>query len=152
MRFASVDKHVGRDVTRGRPSTIIRIPMFYTFSSTCGRTNESLTFPVNCGFMVYRCTAETFYCPAMRDNAALTAECPRPKWIQRVHARRICGKRIPSCFVFRGHAWNIESVQWRRSTRIRAKDPAELQTSQFYDDIITKIYLFMSENEPTRSR
>lgn len=91
--------------------------VLYAFSArTCGRTNESLTFPVNCGFMVYRRTAETFYCPAMRDNAALTAECPRPKWIQRVHARRICGKRILSCFVFRGRARNIESVQWRRRT------------------------------------
>lgn len=43
--------------------------------NTCGRTNESFTFPVNCGFMVYRRTAETFYCSVMRDNAALTAEC-----------------------------------------------------------------------------
>lgn len=51
-------------------------PLHACCSGTCRRTNESLTFPVNCGFMVYRRTAETFYWPAMRDNAALTAECP----------------------------------------------------------------------------
>lgn len=72
------------DKRKRRPSSAYILYLcshvFYAFSDhTCGRTNESLTFPVNCGFMVYRRTAETFYCPAMRDNAALTAECPRPK-------------------------------------------------------------------------
>lgn len=63
----------------GRKKKGINLTRFYALcrsSGTCGRTNESLTFPVNCGFMVYRRTAETFYCSAMRDNAVLTAECP----------------------------------------------------------------------------
>lgn len=91
-----------QDVTRA-PGYYIRVPTFYTFSNTCGRTNESLTFPVNCGFMVYRCTAETFYYPAMRDNAALTAECPRPRNESNEYTRdAYAGNVFPRVLFFAG--------------------------------------------------
>lgn len=54
-------------------------PRYVDLAGTCGCTNESLTFPVNCGFMVYRRTAETFYCSAMRDNARADSGMSRPK-------------------------------------------------------------------------
>lgn len=95
-------------------------------SGTCRRTNESLTFPVNCGFMVYRRTAETFYWPAMRDNAALTAECPGQNESSEYTRDAYAGNVFPCVlylfflfFVvlpFCGRAWNIGCSSQRRRT------------------------------------
>jgi len=52
-----------RPPARSRRGIIRGAAVFYTFSGTCGRTNESLTFPVNCGFMVYRRTARNVLLP-----------------------------------------------------------------------------------------
>lgn len=102
--------------------------------------------------MVYRRTAETFYWPAMRDNAALTAECPGQNESSEYTRDAYAGNVFPcvlylflplfffSLFFFVvlpfcGRAWNIGCSNQRHRTTVkerRAEDSREQEETSLF--------------------